>query len=85
MTSDVLALGCEVATSHFIDGEQAEHQIDMCELKLRADREMGRPVSEAAALLKMAREFLEAGMYTKAFLYAVRARGIALERLAPGR
>jgi hypothetical protein len=85
MTLEVLALGCEVATSHFIDEEQAQHQIDMCEVKLRVDREMGRPVSEAAALLEMAREFLQAGMYTKAFLYAVRARGITLERLAPGR
>ncbi len=85
MTSDVISTGCEVAASHFIDEEQARHQIDICELKLRADREMGRPVKEAAALLEMAREFLGAGMYTKAFLYAVRARGIAIERLAPSR
>jgi hypothetical protein len=84
MSSEVVALGCEVATSHFIDEEQARHQIDMCELKLRADREMGRPVMEAAALLQLAREFLEAGLHTKAFLYAVRARGIAIERLASG-
>jgi hypothetical protein len=46
---------------------------------------MGRPVQEAARLLQKACEFLEAGLYTKAFLYAVRAQGIALERLAPGR
>jgi len=85
MTPEVLTIGHELATSHFIDEEQAQHQINICELKLRADREMGRPVSEAAALLEMAREFLQAGMYTKAFLYAVRARGITLERRAPGR
>jgi hypothetical protein len=85
MTVEVVSMGCEVATSHFIDEEQAEHQIDMCEVKLRGDRAMGRPVKEAAALLEKAREFLGAGMYTKAFLCAVRARGIALERLAPSR
>ena len=85
MSSEVVALGCEVAASHFIDEEQAGHQIDMCELKLRADREMGRPVEEAARLLEMARECMDAGMYTKAFFLAVRARGIDLGRLAPSR
>ena len=85
MPSDVVSIGREVVTSHFIDEEQAEHQIDMCEVKLRGDRAMGRPVTEATRLLNKAREFLQAGMYTKAFLYAVRARGIAIERLAPSK
>jgi hypothetical protein len=85
MTSEVVSIGCEVATSHFIDEEQAERQIDQCEEKLKEDASRGKPISEAARFLKKAREYLQAGMYTNAFLYAVRARGIALERLAPSR
>jgi hypothetical protein len=85
MTVDVVALGCEVVTSHFIDEEQAERQIEQCEQKLRDDLALGKPTYEAARLLRMAREFLRARMFTNAFLCAVRARGIDLERLAPNR
>ena len=85
MPSEAMPIGSEVETSHFIDEEQAERQIEECEQKLREDLALGKPTFEAARLLRMAREFLRARMYTNAFLCAARARGIALERLAPSR
>ena len=80
-TGNIVSVGGDVETSHFIDEEQAEAQIDLCDAQLKEEQARGMPVSERLAFLKKARELLELGQFTKAFLFAVRARGIAVERL----
>ncbi len=76
-------MGCEIPVSHFIDEDQAEKQIEASAAHLRVEEARGRPVSEARRLLQRAREFLRQGLFTKAFLLAIQARGIALERVGP--
>jgi len=81
MGGQVVSLGCEIAVSHFIDEGQAEKQIEASESHIRAESAGGRPVSEARQCLDRAREFLRAGLFTRAFFLAIQARGIALERV----
>lgn len=83
MGGKVVSMGCEIAVSHFIDEDQAEKQLEASESQLRAEEALGRPVSEARRLLARARQFLREGLFTKAFLLAVQARGIAVEKVAP--
>lgn len=81
MDGKVVSMGCEMPVSHFIDEDQAEKLVEATEAHLRAEEARGRPVSEARRLLERARELLREGLFTKAFLLAIQARGIALERV----
>jgi hypothetical protein len=78
-----ISMGCEIPVSHFIDEGQAEKQLEASEMYLRVEEALGRPVSEARRLLENARELLRRGLFTKAFLLAIQARGIALEMVGP--
>lgn len=75
----MVSMGCEIAVSHFIDQDQAEKQIEVAAEHMKAEEARGRPSASARRLLVEARELLEAGLFTRAFLLAVRARGMALE------
>jgi hypothetical protein len=81
MGGRLVSMGCEMPVSHFIDEDQAEHQVDESEEHLRAEEARGRPVSEGRRLLERARQHLREGLFTKAFLLAIQARGINLERV----
>jgi len=70
-----------VAASHFIDEDQALHQIEQLQKKLDEEGARGRANEDARRLLTKARELLDAGQFSQAFMLAVRARGIAVERL----
>ena len=83
MGGEVVSLGCELPASHFIDEDQARRQIEASAAHLRVEETLGRPVSEARRLLQRARELLRQGLFTKAFLLAMKARGIALEMVGP--
>ena len=83
MQSDVATIGYEMATAHFIDRDQARSQIEKCEAQLREEEGAGLELAEAQRYLKIARSFYRLGSFTKAFLFAVRARRIAKERVAP--
>ena len=85
MTSEELPVGCEMVVSHFIDEQQAESQIEQCERMLADGTSSGRPATEARAHLAKAREFLRAGQFTRAFLYAIKARGLDVEMLPPSK
>jgi hypothetical protein len=81
MGGEAISPGCEMAVSHSIDKEQAEFQIEQCERKLYEEEAKGNSSPEARRYLRMARECLESGLITRAFLLAVRARGLAVERI----
>jgi len=81
MGDEVISMGCELTVSHFIDEDQAEKQVEALAAHLRAEEARGRPVSETRCRLDRAREFLRLGLFTRAFLMAIQARGIALERV----
>lgn len=81
MSGEVVSMGCEIAISHFIDEDQAEKQIEASEAHLRAEQARGRPVTDARRCLDKAREYLQFGLFTRAFFLAIQARGIALERV----
>jgi hypothetical protein len=83
MGGKVISMGCEIPVSHFIDEDQAEHQLEASESHLRAEEARGRPVAEARRLLARAREILRRGLFTKAFFLAIQVRGIALEKVGP--
>jgi len=83
MGGEVVSLGCELPASHFIDEDQARRQIEASAAHLRVEEALGRSVSEAKRCLERAREFLRQGLFTKAFLLAMKARGIALEMVGP--
>lgn len=70
-----------MAISHLINEDQAEFQIEQCKKKLDEDEAKGNSSPEGRRYLKMAREYLESGLFNKAFLYAVRARGLVVERI----
>jgi len=79
MQSEVASKGQEMTAAHFIDREQAQNQIEKCESQLR-EESAGMDQSEAQRYLKIARSFYRLGSFTKAFLFAVRARRVARER-----
>jgi hypothetical protein len=83
MGGEVVSLGCEIPVSHFIDEDQAEHQVEASERHLWSEEARGRPQEAARRLLEQARENLRRGLFTKAFLLAVQARGIPLEMVGP--
>ena len=85
MPAGEVSVGCEIAVSHFIDEDQAQSQIEQCERMLANLPARDRAVQQAREYLAKAREFLEAGLFTKAFLYAIRARGLDVEMLPPSR
>jgi hypothetical protein len=81
---EVTTLGYEMAAAHFIDRDQAKNQIEKCEAQLKEEEAEGRNLSEAERYLNIARSFYRLGSFTKAFLFAVRARRIAKERSISG-
>ncbi len=68
-------------TAHFIGEDQAEAQIELCEAHLKEEESRGRPIMERLRLLNEAKELLRDGLVTRAFLTAIRARGITVEKL----
>jgi len=76
----IISIGGEVDTAHFIDEDQAEAQIERCEALLKQEQASGKAVKERLRLLEDARYFLRNGLFIRA-LAAIRARGIAVERL----
>jgi len=80
MTTEVSTLANDMAASHFIDREQAQSQIDKCESQIKDGGASGRDLAEAERYLNIARSFFRLGSFTKAFLFAVRARRIAKEK-----
>jgi len=80
MATEVTTLGYEMAAAHFIDRDQAKNQIEKCESQLKEEVASGRNLSEAERYLNIARSFYRLGSFTKAFLFAVRARRIAKEK-----
>lgn len=84
MVTDATTLGYEMAAVHFIDRDQAKSQIEKCESQLKEEEAAGRNLSEAQRYLKIARSFYRLGSFTKAFLFAVRARRIAKEKSLTG-
>ena len=84
MATEVTTLGYEMAAAHFIDRDQAKNQIEKCEAQLKEEEAAGRNLSEAERYLNIARSFYRLGSFTKAFLFAVRARRIAKERSISG-
>jgi hypothetical protein len=83
MESEVASMGYETAAAHFIDRDQARSQIETCEAQLKEEAGAGLELAEAQRYLKIARSFYRLGSFTKAFLFAVRARRIAKEKVAP--
>jgi hypothetical protein len=83
MSGEVVSMGCEMPASHFIDEDQAENQVEATAAHLRAEAARGRQAPGHQKLLDRARELLREGHFTKAFLLAIRARGIDLERVGP--
>jgi hypothetical protein len=71
-----------MSTAPVVTREQAEQQIDFCEPEVRDAETRGQNMADAQRSLKIARSFLRLGMFEKAFLFAVRARRIAMERKA---
>lgn len=80
-SGDIISIGGEVDAAHFMDEDQAEAQIALCEALLKEEQASGKAVGERLRLLEDARYFLQNGLFTRAFLAAIRARGIAVERL----
>jgi hypothetical protein len=80
MTVEVASLAQDMAASHFIDREQAQSQIEKCQTQLKEVGASGRDIVEAERYLNIARSFFRLGSFTKAFLFAVRARRIAKEK-----
>jgi len=62
-----------------IDEEQAKVQIGVCEVELVEAECDGIQTRDAEPTLRIARSFLKAGDFEKAFLFAVRARRMAVE------
>jgi hypothetical protein len=62
-----------------MDKEDATVQIGICEVELFEAETDGVETPDAEATLKLARSFLKSGDYNKAFLFAVRARRMAVE------
>lgn len=83
MNGEVVSMGCELPGSHFIDEDQAENQVEATAAHLQAEEARGNHVPEARRCLEKARELLRQGLFTKAFLLAVQARGICLEMVGP--
>jgi hypothetical protein len=83
MVSEVSTLAHEMAASHFIDREQAKSQIEKCESQLKTGGVSGRDLAEAERYLNIARSFFRLGSFTKAFLFAVRARRMAKDKGLP--
>jgi hypothetical protein len=80
MAMEVNTLAYDMAASHFIDREQAKSQIEKCESQLKEWGSSGRDLAEAERYLRIARSFFRLGSFTKAFLFAVRARRIVKEK-----
>jgi hypothetical protein len=68
-------------TAHIIGEDQAEAQIGLCEAHLKEEQSRGRPILERLRLLNEAKALLREGHFTQAFLMAIRARGITVEKL----
>jgi len=83
MQTEAVPMGCELPAVHFIDRDQARTQIEKCETQLREEEGSGAELAEAQRYLKIARSFYRLGSFTKAFLFAVRARRVAKEKLCP--
>ena len=83
MGGEVVSMGCEIPVSHFIDEDQAEKQVEATEAHLRAVEARGHRDIGARRLLERARDHLRQGLFTKAFLLAIRARGINFETVGP--
>lgn len=79
MQTEVALTGQEISAAHFIDREQARNQIEKCESQFREESAQV-DLAEAQRYLKIARSFYRLGSFTKAFLFAVRARRVARER-----
>ncbi|MEM2870204.1 MAG: hypothetical protein QW379_07280 [Thermoplasmata archaeon] len=79
MAAEVTTMTMEGSEAHFIDQYQAKTQIEKCEAQLREFEATGKDLSEAQRYLKIARSFYRLGSFTKAFLFAVRARRVARE------
>jgi hypothetical protein len=79
MQTEVASPGQELTATHFIDRDQARSQIEKCESQLNGGGDQA-DLAEAQRYLKIARSFFRLGSFTKAFLFAVRARRIARER-----
>lgn len=79
MAAEVTTMAMEGDGVHFIDQNQARTQIEKCEAQLREFETTGRDMAEAQRYLKIARSFYRLGSFTKAFLFAVRARRVAKE------
>ncbi len=62
-----------------IDEGQAKAQIEVCETEIKALNSEGAKNVEANSALKLARSFFRLGEFEKAFLFAVRARRLAIE------
>jgi hypothetical protein len=80
MSAGAASLEREIADAGSIDRDQAKNQIEKCEAQLKAEEASGKELAEAHRYLKIARSFFRLGSFTKAFLFAVRARRIAKER-----
>jgi len=84
MTTEASTVAPDAAAPYFIDREQAKNQIEKCESMLREGVGAGADVAESVRYLNIARSFYRLGSFTKAFLFAVRARRIAKEKGLPG-
>ena len=78
MQSEAASAAPEHPGSHFIDRDQAWNQIEKCETQLKEGGDQV-DLTEAQRYLKIARSFYRLGSFSKAFLFAVRARRLAKE------
>jgi len=78
MQSEAALAAQEYPASHFIDRDQAWNQIEKCETQLKEGGDQ-MDLTEAQRYLKIARSFYRLGSFSKAFLFAVRARRLAKE------
>jgi len=82
MTCETVSGTNEASQVPVVSREQAEQQIHLCEPEMKDAETRGLNMADAQRSLKIARSFLRLGMYEKAFLFAVRARRIAMEKKA---
>ncbi len=78
MHTEAAPAALEYPASHFIDRDQAWNQIEKCETQLKEGGDQ-LDLTEAQRYLKIARSFYRLGSFSKAFLFAVRARRLAKE------
>jgi hypothetical protein len=82
MTCETVTGASDANQVPVVSREQAEQQIELCEPEMKDAETRGMNMADAHRSLKIARSFLKLGMYEKAFLFAVRARRIAMEKKA---